>query len=89
MLAKRSGAPIIPIGFYVSPKDTLIIKGKIHGRSTFAHWQVRGCCHVNIGKPWKVTELHLQALPGLRLREITDQIMAQIEVLVQEIRVAA
>jgi 1-acyl-sn-glycerol-3-phosphate acyltransferase len=89
LLAKRSGAPVIPIGFYVSPQDTFIIKGIIHGRRTFAHWQVRGCCHVNIGKPWNVKELPLEIRPGLRLRDITDRMMAQIEVLVQEIHVTA
>jgi 1-acyl-sn-glycerol-3-phosphate acyltransferase len=50
VLAKNSGAPILPIGFYVSPQDTVILKGKIQNLKTFAHWQVKGCCHVHIGK---------------------------------------
>ena len=52
VLAKRSGAPIVPIGFYVSQRDTLTLKGKIDRRKTFARWQVQGCCYVHIGEPW-------------------------------------
>jgi len=38
VLAKQSGAPIESIGFYVSPRDTLTLKGKIDRRKTFARW---------------------------------------------------
>jgi 1-acyl-sn-glycerol-3-phosphate acyltransferase len=84
VLAKRSGTPIVPMGFYVSPRDTLILKGKIHNKKTFARWQVRGCCHVHIGEPWSVTESAEQNIPRLRLRAITKRMMAQVADLVQK-----
>lgn len=86
VLAKKSGAPILPIGFYVSPNDTLILKGKIQNRNTFARWQVRGCCHVNIGPPWQITKFNGENIPRLRLRPITKRIMTQIAELVTEAR---
>jgi 1-acyl-sn-glycerol-3-phosphate acyltransferase len=84
VLAKRSGAPILPIGFYVSPRDTLKLKGVIQNRKTFAYWQVRGCCHVHIGEPWRITESDVAEIPRFRLRAITKRMMAQIAALVQE-----
>ena len=85
VLAKRSGAPILPIGFYVSPNDTLILKGKIQNRKTFARWQVRGNCHVNIGPPWQITKSNGENIPRLKLRAITKWMMAQIAELVTEV----
>jgi len=84
VLAKKSGVPVLPVGFYVSPRNTLILKGKIQNRKRFAYWQVRGCCHVHIGEPWKVTASSESEIPRLRLRAITKRMMAQIADLVQE-----
>jgi 1-acyl-sn-glycerol-3-phosphate acyltransferase len=83
VLAKRSGAPVFPVGFYVSPQDKLVLTAKIHGRKTSAHWQARGPCHVNIGEPWQVTRANESEIPGPRLRAITKKMMAQIADLVQ------
>ena len=86
VLAKNSGAPILPVGFYVSPNDTVIVKGKIQNRKTFAHWQVKGCCHVNIGRPWKIEEINKGKVNHFHLREITNKMMVQIAELVTEAR---
>ena len=84
VLAKNSGVPILPIGFYVSPHDTVIMKGKIQNRKTFAHWQVKGCCHVHIGKPWHIEEINKGRINHLRLRDITNKMMGQIAELVTD-----
>lgn len=84
VLAKNSGAPILPIGFYVSPNDTVIVRGKIQNRKTFANWQVKGCCHVHIGRPWHVEEINRSKINHLRLRKITNRMMVQIAELVAE-----
>ena len=89
VLAKKSGVPILPIGFYVSPDDTLILKGKIQNRKTFARWQVRGCCHVHIGSSWQITKSMGEYIPRPRLRAITKWMMTQIAELVTEARLDA
>lgn len=89
VLAKRSGAPVVPVGIYVSPQDKLVINGKFHGRQTFAHWQVRGCCYVNIGKSWKVTDLALDDQTGLKYREISELMMEHIGNLVCDNQIIA
>ncbi|MFN2237721.1 MAG: lysophospholipid acyltransferase family protein [Anaerolineales bacterium] len=86
VLAKNSGAPILPIGFYVSPHDTLIMKGKIQNRKTFAHFQVKGCCHVHIGRPWNIEKINKEKTNYLQLRKLTNQMMDQIGELVAEAR---
>jgi 1-acyl-sn-glycerol-3-phosphate acyltransferase len=84
VLAKRSGAPVLPIGFYVSPQDKLVFTAKIHGQKRSAHWQVRGCCYVHIGEPWQVEKTQQAEIPGPGLRAITKKMMALIADLVQE-----
>jgi 1-acyl-sn-glycerol-3-phosphate acyltransferase len=84
LLAKKSGAPIVPIGFYVPAQDTIILKGKIQNRNTFANWQVSGCCYVNVGKPWSITITAEDDLSQFKLRTITNRMMAQIVDLVQQ-----
>ena len=83
---QKRAAPILPIGFYVSPLDTLIVKGKIQNRSSFAHWQVKGCCHVNIGRSWQLEKSVKENFHHLRLREFTNRMMTQIAELVAEAR---
>jgi 1-acyl-sn-glycerol-3-phosphate acyltransferase len=83
LLAKKSGALMVPIGFYVPPQDKLILKGKVQNRKTLGHWQVRGCCYVNVGKPWSVTKIAEDDLSQRKLRTITNRLMTQIADLVQ------
>ncbi len=78
VLAKKSGAPIVPIGFYVPPKDTMILKGRIQNRKTFGCWQVKGCCYLYVGEPWTVTKGNEDIVASPKLREITNRIMTQI-----------
>lgn len=86
LLAKNSGAPILPIGFYVSPHDTVRVKGKIQNRKTFAHWQVKGCCHLQIGRPFHIEEINTEKFNHFCMRKITNRMMVQIAELVAEAR---
>ena len=54
---KRVARPSYRLVFMFLHNDTLILKGKIQNRKTFARWQVRGCCHVHIGEPWKLIKI--------------------------------
>lgn len=88
ILALESGAPVVPLGFYVPEKYARPIKGHFHGRETIGSWQFGGPCIVNIGEPWK--PLMDEVDQSYRaLREVTQQMMAQIMDLVEQARAEA
>lgn len=83
-LAAESGAPIIPVGFYVPDRFARPIKGHFHDRDTIARWQFGGQCFVHIGDPWQYT-LSLQEMVNYReLRKFTERMMSRIAELVQQ-----
>jgi 1-acyl-sn-glycerol-3-phosphate acyltransferase len=88
ILALESGAPVVPLGFYVPEKYARPIKGYFLGRETIGRWQFGGPCIVNIGEPWKplVDEFD----QGYRtLRAVTQQMMAQVLDLVEQAKAEA
>jgi len=78
LLAQASGAPILPVGFFVRPEDTRMIVRRIKDRISKACYQIRGVCYVNIGKPWNVPQLTSDKLHPTKLRDLTAKIMHQI-----------
>jgi len=82
LLAQRSGAPILPVGFYVSPENTRMITARIKDRITNACFQIRGACYVSLGKPWSVSQLTGDVIHPESLRDLTTKIMCQIQDLV-------
>lgn len=88
ILALESGAPVVPLGFYVPEKYARPIKGYFHGRETLGSWQFGGPCIVNIGEPWKplIDEMD-QSYRALR--EVTQQMMAQVLDLVEQAKAEA
>lgn len=88
ILALESGAPVVPLGFYVPEKYARLIKGYFHGRETLGSWQFGGPCIVNIGEPWKplIDEMD-QSYRALR--EVTQQMMAQVLDLVEQAKAEA
>jgi 1-acyl-sn-glycerol-3-phosphate acyltransferase len=48
-MALATGVPIIPLGMYVSEKDTITISGK--GNSML--WQISGKCYMRFGAAWR------------------------------------
>jgi 1-acyl-sn-glycerol-3-phosphate acyltransferase len=84
LLAAESGAPIVPIGFYVPDRYARPIKGHFHDRETLGRWQFGGQCFVHIGDPWQYT-LSLQEKVNYReLRKFTEKMMMRIADLVQQ-----
>ena len=78
VLALKSGAPVVPVGFYVPRKNTAMWKGYIHNRKSQARWQLRGDCTIYIGKPWRVSPTTDSEINPKELRAITEKIMLQI-----------
>jgi 1-acyl-sn-glycerol-3-phosphate acyltransferase len=86
LLAQLSGAPILPVGFFVRPEDTRMFTRRLKDRISRACFQIRGACYVNIGKPWSVPQLPDIKLDPKRLRDTTSMIMQQIGDLVGQAR---
>ena len=84
LLAVESGAPLVPIGFYVPPEFVRRIKGHFHNRDTVGWWQFGGKCIVNIGEPWQPILTETSERSYRFLREVTDRTMARIQELVQQ-----
>ena len=89
VLALQTGAPILPLGFYVPPESTKTIIRHIFDRTTVGRWQWGGRMYLSIGEPW---------LPAMRenfdrqynnVREVTDGMMSQVSQLVAQARAMA
>ncbi len=89
LLAKSSGAPILPVGFYVPLENVRMLTARIHDRIAEACFQIRGACYLSIGKPWSVPQSEEGELSSHGLRDLTNKIMSQIADLVGHARTAA
>lgn len=84
ILAAESGAPLVPMGFYVPPEFTRMLRGRFFGRQNIARWQIGGRCFVHVGEPWQLN-LAKEADKSYRvLREYTQNVMTQIADLVDQ-----
>ena len=89
LLAIRSGAPIVPVGFYVPPEFTKMLTARIQSQISKTTMQIRGACYVCIGKPWSVLQPNDGELHPRLLRDLTDKIMSNIEDLIGQARAEA
>jgi 1-acyl-sn-glycerol-3-phosphate acyltransferase len=82
-LSLFTGAPIIPVGFYV-PKEHLrkIIRQK-NGHLSQGRWQTGGHCYLHIGYPWLPGEEIGEKVDDTALHELTARMMEKIEVLAE------
>jgi hypothetical protein len=79
----ESGAPLIPLGFYVPDSYARFMRWYAQGRDRFARWQFGGRCFITIGEPWNpLIEEMDKSYQSLRL--MTHQMMAQIMDLVEQ-----
>ena len=84
LLAIESGAPIVPVGFYVPDRFARAVKGHFHDRDTVGRWQFGGRCFVQIGEPWQLAG-YIYAKENYReLRKLTDRLMARVADLMQQ-----
>jgi 1-acyl-sn-glycerol-3-phosphate acyltransferase len=77
-LALRSGAAIIPIGFYVPPENLQYMKRMKNGRVSQGHWQRRGHCYLHIGSPWRVQDELTVPADQADVPLLTEQLMGKI-----------
>jgi 1-acyl-sn-glycerol-3-phosphate acyltransferase len=82
-LALETKAPIIPVGFYVPPKNLHHIKRMKQGQVSQGHWQTHGHCYLHIGSPWLLSEEIGESFEHADLRGLTEQLMEKINDLAQ------
>jgi 1-acyl-sn-glycerol-3-phosphate acyltransferase len=89
VLALETGAPILPLGFYVPPDSTRTFIRHMFDRTTVGRWQWGGKMYLTIGEPW---------LPAMRenldrqyrsVREVTDGMMNRVGQMVAQARLMA
>ncbi len=74
-----TGAPIVPIGFYVPAQCLRYIERQKKYRISKAYWQTHGHCYLHIGPPWKPGEETGQQEEYAKRRELTRKLMEMIE----------
>jgi len=83
-LALETGAPLIPLGFYVPPGSARTIRWRLFGREVVGRWQLGGRCFIRVGEPWWPS-LVAEADQGYQaVRDLTEKLMAQIADLSQQ-----
>ena len=55
-LSLMTQVPIIPIGFYVPPKNLQHISRMKKGAVSQGHWQTHGHCYLHFGSPWSPSD---------------------------------
>jgi 1-acyl-sn-glycerol-3-phosphate acyltransferase len=80
-LSVNTGAPIIPVGFYVPAKNLHHIERKKNGRISKGNWQTHGHCYLHIGSPWLPEKEIDPPVKVADLRELTKHLMEKIETL--------
>jgi 1-acyl-sn-glycerol-3-phosphate acyltransferase len=78
-LSLLTGAPIIPVGFYVPAKFLHYFERKKRDRISKGHWQIHGHCYLHIGPQWHPNlESDEESKPADR-HELTRRLMKIIE----------
>jgi 1-acyl-sn-glycerol-3-phosphate acyltransferase len=84
MLALQSSVPILPLGIYVPSDFVKLIEGHMHHRTTLGAWQMHGELFVKIGEPWLPPAMDAADRSYRYLRELTNRMMDQVSVLIQQ-----
>jgi 1-acyl-sn-glycerol-3-phosphate acyltransferase len=83
LLAQESGAPLVPVGFYVPGQFTRMIRLRREGWVSSGRWQLGGRCYIQVGKARNLERLNHRERNYRNLREVTEDIMEAIRNLVQ------
>lgn len=81
LLSLLTGAPIIPVGFYVPAKYLHYIERTMNDRISKGHWQTHGHCYLHVGAPWRPGEEMDGEPKSAERHELTRQLMEKIETL--------
>jgi 1-acyl-sn-glycerol-3-phosphate acyltransferase len=77
-LSLSTGAPLLPVGFYVPQPHGRGFRGRHFKRRTFGVWQIGGPCYVAIDEPWWPFAGRTGASLD-ELRNVTEEMMGRIE----------
>jgi len=83
LLAQESGAPLVPVGFYVPDQFVRIINLKRESWVSSGRWQLGGRCYIQVGKVLKPESVNNEERNYRNLREVTEDIMETIRSLVR------
>lgn len=81
-LALESGAPIVPVGFYVPDEHARMIEQDRESGDRATRWQFGGRCTVQIGEPWHLDMSLYPEHNHRAMRAITEEMMTRIQELV-------
>jgi len=82
-LSLQTRKPLIPIGFYVPPKNLHHISRMKKGKLSQGHWQIHGRCYLHVGSPWLPQVEADTPLEQVDLRSLTERLMGRINDQVQ------
>ncbi len=77
-IALQSGAPIVPVGFYVPGECTWNLSLQRESRVASGRFQFRGRCHIQLGEAWRPSDKVHGEADYRTLRELTDRLMERI-----------
>jgi 1-acyl-sn-glycerol-3-phosphate acyltransferase len=77
-LSLTTGAPILPVGFFVPPRYGRAFRGRHYNRPTLGVWQIGGPCYIHIDHPWRPFAGCTES-SGEDLHRVTHETMAHIE----------
>jgi 1-acyl-sn-glycerol-3-phosphate acyltransferase len=77
-LSLMTKVPIVPIGFYVPPKNLQHISRLKKGQVSQGHWQTHGHCYLHFGAPWLPADEPGGSQEQADLRELTTLLMEKI-----------
>ena len=80
-LSVETGAPIIPVGFYVPTKNLHYFERNKNGRISKGNWQTHGHCYLHVGSPWLPGKEIDRPVVIADLRDLTKKLMEMIETL--------
>ena len=84
-LSFSTGAPLLPVGFFVPPHHGQAFHSRNYNRPTFGVWQIGGPCSIAIGDAWSPFAGRTAASPE-DLRDVTDEMMVRIETVLDRAR---
>jgi 1-acyl-sn-glycerol-3-phosphate acyltransferase len=80
LMTKR---PIIPLGFYVPPKNLHYFERMRQGKKNRGHWQLRGHCYLHIGSQWMPRIEERETPRSIAIRDLTERLMDIIDLQTQ------
>jgi 1-acyl-sn-glycerol-3-phosphate acyltransferase len=77
-MALETGAPLVPLGFYVRPQDLINVRVPWNPEIPPGDWQISGKCYARFGEPWHPN-------PAFSIESQTDELMSRVYTLVDQL----